>query len=374
MTESSTRPLKVFLCHSSGDKSAIRELYRQLTAEGWMDIWLDEMKLLPGQEWDWEIEKAVEDADIVLVCLSTRSVDKEGYVQKELRFALNIADEKPEGSIFVIPLRLDDCIVPRRLRHWQWVDYFPKEQKTFAYTRLLESFKVRARKLCISYGKPKVEPTPKPVEKAPINPAQDKPAFVVVPMEQKEDKPKPERKVQPKVIVSAAQVFQKQAGKRTLTRSTLYRLITSFTGGLAVTALCIWGGINIWNSLLPAIPVSTRLAQPTIIQTSKPVKTNTLSPTKTSIPLTATISITAQPTPILRVINAFAGGGGAHIREVPNGKILATVLNGTVVTVIPNETQMVNGIIWVHVVVLVNDVRVEGWMDGSVLINTVTPP
>jgi len=155
MPDSTTRSLKVFLCHASADKPTVRELYRQLTAEGWIDVWLDEMKLLPGQEWDMEIESAVEEADIVLVCLSTRSVDKEGYVQKELRFVLNIADEKPEGSIFVIPLRLDDCTVPRRLRQWQRVDYFPKNQRKSAYQRLLESMKARTRKLGFSIDKPK---------------------------------------------------------------------------------------------------------------------------------------------------------------------------------------------------------------------------
>src|SRR5687767_4798139 len=151
MTDLTNRPLKVFLCHASSDKPIVREIYRQLNTEEWIDVWLDELKLLPGQEWDMEIEKAVEESDIVVVCLSTRSVDKEGYVQKELRFVLNIADEKPEGSIFVIPLRLDDCSVPRRLRHWQWVDYFPENQRRLTYERLLESLRVRARKLGIPF-------------------------------------------------------------------------------------------------------------------------------------------------------------------------------------------------------------------------------
>jgi len=52
--------LRLFLCHAKEDKPIVRELYRQLTAEGWLDVWLDEMNLLPGQEWDMEIEKAVE--------------------------------------------------------------------------------------------------------------------------------------------------------------------------------------------------------------------------------------------------------------------------------------------------------------------------
>ena len=86
-----------------------------------------------------EIEKAVEAADAVIVCLSNNSVSKEGYIQRELKFVLDIALEKSEGTIFVIPLRLDDVEPPRRLRSWQYVDYFPKIERSFAYSKLLES-------------------------------------------------------------------------------------------------------------------------------------------------------------------------------------------------------------------------------------------
>lgn len=48
MTE--TRKLRVFLCHASTDKPIVRELYGQLLAEGWIDPWLDEEKLFPGQD------------------------------------------------------------------------------------------------------------------------------------------------------------------------------------------------------------------------------------------------------------------------------------------------------------------------------------
>lgn len=144
-----TQQLKVFLCHASEDKPEVRELYRRLNAEGWIDVWLDEMKILPGQEWDLEIEKAVEDANVVVVCISSRSVEKEGYIQSQLRTVLNVAEEKPEGAIFVIPLKLDNCETPRRLKIWQWVDYFPSSQLDWAYQRLLESFKQRAKTLTI---------------------------------------------------------------------------------------------------------------------------------------------------------------------------------------------------------------------------------
>lgn len=137
MTDS--RKLSVFLCHASQDKPVVRDLYGRLLGESWIDPWLDEEKLLPGQDWDLEIEKAVEAADVVIVCLSSHSVSKEGYVQRELKFVLDIALEKPEGTIFVIPLRLDDCAVPRRLRSWQYVDYYPQDHRKRAYQRLVQS-------------------------------------------------------------------------------------------------------------------------------------------------------------------------------------------------------------------------------------------
>jgi len=138
------RKLRVFLCHASQDKPVVRELYQQLNAEGWIDPWLDEERLFPGQDWNLEIEKAVEIADAVVVFLSTNSVTKEGYIQKELRKVLDVTDEKPEGTIFIIPLRLDACEPPHRLGRWQYVDYFPSDHEDSAYLRILDSLKIRA--------------------------------------------------------------------------------------------------------------------------------------------------------------------------------------------------------------------------------------
>ncbi|HXQ36418.1 MAG TPA: toll/interleukin-1 receptor domain-containing protein, partial [Anaerolineales bacterium] len=120
MTNKSKRPLKVFLCHASGDKPQVRALYRRLVAEG-VDAWLDQEKLLPGQDWQVEIPRAVREADVVVVCLSNKSITKEGYIQKEIKFALDSADEKPEGTIFLIPARLEECLVPEQVGRWQWV-------------------------------------------------------------------------------------------------------------------------------------------------------------------------------------------------------------------------------------------------------------
>ena len=136
---SSSRSLRIFLCHSSADKPAVRELYQRLRADGF-EPWLDEEDLLPGQDWQHEIPKVVRNADAVVVCLSHGSITKTGYVQKEIKFALDVADEQPEDTIFLIPLKLEECDVPERLSRWQWVDYFDSN----GYARLLKALRARA--------------------------------------------------------------------------------------------------------------------------------------------------------------------------------------------------------------------------------------
>jgi len=142
MAKETTRPLKVFLCHASGDKPAVRDLYKRLITEG-VDAWLDQEKLLPGQNWRVEIPRAVREADVVVICLSNKSITKEGYIQKEIKFALDSADEKPEGAIFLIPARLEDCVVPEQLSRWQWVDLHEEN----GFVKLLHSLKLRADKV-----------------------------------------------------------------------------------------------------------------------------------------------------------------------------------------------------------------------------------
>ena len=150
MANSISRPLRVFLCHSSDDKPTVRELYGRLESEGWIDAWLDEIKLYPGQDWNYEIEQAVEEADVILVCLTKNSVTKEGYIQRELRIILDYADYKPEGALYIIPVKLEECEPPKRIRRWQYADYFPESNRGIAYQRLLESLKFCASRLGIS--------------------------------------------------------------------------------------------------------------------------------------------------------------------------------------------------------------------------------
>ncbi|SRR6266487_401834 len=137
--------LRVFLCHSAGDKLVVRNLYQRLKSDH-MDAWLDEEKLLPGQDWHLEIRKAVRNSHAILICLSKASTTKVGFVNKEIKYALDIADQQPEGAIFIIPLKLEECIVPDRLRAWQWVNFFEPN----GYEKLMLALKARTQALGIS--------------------------------------------------------------------------------------------------------------------------------------------------------------------------------------------------------------------------------
>ena len=118
-------PSKVFISYAHEDLTAARRLFNDLVTIG-VQPWLDQERLLPGQHWEREIHAALRGSDFVVVLLSTRQVEKRGYVQREIRKALEILDEVPDNQVFLIPARLDDCRPQHeRLSNLQWVDLFP---------------------------------------------------------------------------------------------------------------------------------------------------------------------------------------------------------------------------------------------------------
>lgn len=99
---------KIFISYAKEDKSFAEKLYIDLRQAG-VEPWLDNFDLIPGQPWDRAIRKAIDDSSYFIAVLSSRSVGKKGYVQKEIRHALAIAEEYPEDEIFIIPIRIDEC-------------------------------------------------------------------------------------------------------------------------------------------------------------------------------------------------------------------------------------------------------------------------
>lgn len=142
--------MRIFLAHASEDKVLVRGLYSKLKLTGF-DPWLDEIDLLPGQDWKSEIRNAIRKSDIFIACLSRNSIQKQGYVQREFRMALDTCAEKPPGSVYLIPLRFDQCEIPDlqipslglSLRDYQWLDLW----KSDGFERLVKSLSAKKEAL-----------------------------------------------------------------------------------------------------------------------------------------------------------------------------------------------------------------------------------
>jgi TIR domain len=129
----SQRSLRVFISYAAEDRESVMRLGQRLRADG-VDAWLDVDSLLPGQEWRAEISRAIHDADAMIVCLSTASATSKS-LNMEVGAALEIQSQRPEGTIFLVPVRLEECTVPFLLTHYHWVDIF----KNGGYERLLRA-------------------------------------------------------------------------------------------------------------------------------------------------------------------------------------------------------------------------------------------
>jgi formylglycine-generating enzyme required for sulfatase activity len=331
-----SRPLRVFLCHASQDKPAVRKLHHYLKQRG-VQPWLDELDLLPGENWEVEIPKALFSSDVILVCLSKNSVDKEGYVQKEITFALDKAQEKPEGTIFIVPVKLEDCEVPRRLKQYQWVDAFRQD----GYKRLMLGLQKRASGLgadVLPVILDETRKTSKPEKKKPEVPI----ISSSVPAEEVKKEPKKEvaaplqEEKEPEVKFTQQKPFTKllepsalspkqtppvgQVSNSTESVAQKKRQAKSLTYGLWGVGLLvlIFVGIGL-NSLLKNPPVATATDSPT-----------PNLPTFTSVPFTKTPTPTNTPipTPTLGIGSTMIGKHGETLVYVPAGEFSMGSDNG----------------------------------------------
>ena len=119
------RALQVFVAYAREDAEAAEGLYAELSAAGFTP-WMDTRNLIPGQNWPRAIESAIETADFFLACFSGNSAGKRGGFQAEIRYALDCARRIPLDDIFIVPVRLDDCRMPRVIRReLHYFDLFP---------------------------------------------------------------------------------------------------------------------------------------------------------------------------------------------------------------------------------------------------------
>ena len=135
----------VFLSYAKEDVEYAEKLYNALKSNG-IITWFDRAHILPGQDWKYEIHKAIKNSAYFIALLSPNSISKKGFVQKELKMALDILKEFPPSSIYIIPARIADCSSAyKEFESLQWVDLFPSFERGIA--KILRVFKSEEERL-----------------------------------------------------------------------------------------------------------------------------------------------------------------------------------------------------------------------------------
>lgn len=129
---------KIFLSYAREDESAAKEIYTRLKKEGFSP-WMDKEDLLPGQNWDNEISQALKSSQFIIILFSTTSTTKRGYIQREFKLAIDLLDEIPDDQIFILPVRLDDCLIPEKYTSIQYCDLFEEN----GIEKILKSIKTQ---------------------------------------------------------------------------------------------------------------------------------------------------------------------------------------------------------------------------------------
>jgi len=128
---------QIFFCYARDDMVKVDGFYNKLMDNG-LKPWMDKKDILPGEQWETSIKAAIRKANFFIVCLTNKSVNKRGFLQKEIKDALEIWKEKIEMDIYLIPVRFENCVVPENLKKFQWVDLFLDE----GFSRLLKAINV----------------------------------------------------------------------------------------------------------------------------------------------------------------------------------------------------------------------------------------
>ena len=90
----------VFLSYTSADRSRVVPYFEHLKSAGF-NVWMD-TTIKGGQNWDFEIQQALKKASLIVCFFSSGSLNRRGYVQREIKIALDFASEKLESDIFLI--------------------------------------------------------------------------------------------------------------------------------------------------------------------------------------------------------------------------------------------------------------------------------
>ena len=106
---------KVFISYSRKDRQFVEYLAERLNNHG-VETWIDIQQIAPGEMWQNELKRGVENSDLFLVVLSENYISS-AWTSIELALASNKK---------IIPLKISELLsenFPRIIQQLQWIDF-----------------------------------------------------------------------------------------------------------------------------------------------------------------------------------------------------------------------------------------------------------
>jgi hypothetical protein len=140
------KPQIYLCCEKRFEKEIMQDLYFKLETKGFRP-WMLAHDILPGENREIEIKRAINTFDVFLLCLSSKSLKEPGDFQMAINLAKQRQIKMPPGDIFIVPLRLEDCPIPEELvgANYEPVDWF-LEKKQLDLFYVLEQIKKRKQR------------------------------------------------------------------------------------------------------------------------------------------------------------------------------------------------------------------------------------
>jgi len=117
--------MRIFISYSHSDKSIVEVITDRLRQDG-HEVWIDHLKLKPGDNISRKLQEGIDEADAFLVVVSQNSLSSP-WVQQE--FSSLALSELSKGGPRIIPVLIDDSTVPSYLSNYLYID-LSRDQNT----------------------------------------------------------------------------------------------------------------------------------------------------------------------------------------------------------------------------------------------------
>lgn len=148
--------IKIFISHAEQNFDTALTIYHELKRAG-LEPWMADEDILPGQKRGDARLNALQDSSYFLALISFDTITEKGFLKGRLKTDMDMLEENPPSeSIFIIPVRLDDCeISDEYLKKLKPADLFRSFEEGIG--KLVEAIKRESKTLYKNTRKALVE-------------------------------------------------------------------------------------------------------------------------------------------------------------------------------------------------------------------------